>query len=100
MNKPNRVDTRRDWISIADELPKHNQTVEYASHQMYGIASFHEKKGFHKAFLTSGPWEEGEYQENVYCLNDEIMWWRPITDWPYYGRQGCDSETMKDFPKG
>lgn len=89
--------TNRPWVSINDELPKDKQCVEFASHQCYGLANWSDEKGFHEAFTTYGPWEEAEYFKNCSFLNGEIMWWRPICSWPYYGQQGCDAETMKDY---
>jgi hypothetical protein len=99
--KPNNGENlnSRPWISIADELPKDRQCVEFASHQYYGLANWSKEKGFHEVFLTSGPWEEAEYFKDCAAWNGEVMWWRPICKWPYYGERGCDADTMKDYEK-
>ena len=88
----------RPWISISDELPKDGSCVEFASHH-YGLANWSDEKGFHEVFLTLGPWEESEYFKDISVWNHEIMWWRRICDWPYYGRQGIDAENMKKYCK-
>lgn len=90
----------RKWISIADELPLDRSCVEFASHQSYGLANWSKEKGFHEVFVTMGPYEEAEYFKDCQAWNGEVMWWRPICRWPYYGKQGYDAETMKHYNKG
>lgn len=90
----------RPWISIDDELPKDRQCVEFSCHQYYGLANWSKEKGFHEVFLTMGPWEEAEYFKDCDAWNGEVMWWRPICNWPYYGIQGYDSENMKEYKQG
>lgn len=85
----------RPWISIVDGEPT-MRCVEFASHQAYGLANWSKEKGFHEVFVTYGRSEEAEYSKNE-IWNDEIMWWREICDWPYYGTRGIDSETMSRF---
>ncbi len=87
----------RPWINISEQLPQNKQCVEFASHQYYGLANWTKEKGFHEVFLTSGPFEEAEYFKDDFSWNSEIMWWRKICLWPYYGKRGCDSENMKDY---
>lgn len=89
----------RKWISIADQLPPDKCCVEVASHQVYGLANWSKEKGFYELFYTYGPHEEAEYAKNQWAWNGEIMWWRAICAWPYYGEQGCDAETMKGYER-
>ena len=89
----------RPWISIADELPPDKTCIEFASHQYYGLANWSNEKGFYEVFLTLGPYEEAEYFKDCNVWNGEIMWWRKICKWPYYGKQGHDCETMKVYIK-
>ena len=90
----------RKWISIADKLPKDKTCIEFASHQYYGLANWSAEKGFHEVFLTMGPHEEAEYMKDCDAWNGEVMWWRPLCSWPYYGTQGYDAETMEMYGKG
>ncbi len=89
----------RPWFSISEKLPRNHSCVEFASHQSYGLANWDDKKGFHEVFLTLGPSEEAEYYKDCGAWNGEIMWWREICSWPYYGIQGYDAETIKDYKK-
>jgi hypothetical protein len=91
---------QRPWISIADQLPRNKSCVEYASHQGYGLANWSDDKGFHEVFITLGPNEEAEYNKDCAAWNGEIMWWREICEWPYYGTRGYDAETMKHYDVG
>lgn len=87
----------RKWKSIAEELPRDRSCVEFASHQNYGLANWSKEKGFHEVFVTCGRNEEAEYHKDPISWNCEVMWWREICDWPYYGERGCDAEIMKEY---
>ncbi len=87
----------RPWISIEDELPPGERCcVEIACHNDYGFANWSKEEGFYEVFTTCGPYEEAEhYKGDAY--NHEVMWWRPICNWPYYGTKGTDSPLMHDI---
>lgn len=88
---------QREWKSIAVELPLDKSCVEFASHNYYGLANWSKEKGFYEVFLTAGPFEEAEYYRDPSVWNSEVMWWRPIPQWPYYGATGYDAESMKEY---
>jgi|ERR1700679_2587293 len=90
----------RPWINISDELPPDKTCVEFASHDHYGLANWSKEKGFYEVFLTTGPFDEAEYYKDNNTWNGEIMWWRKICKWPYYGIQGYDANLMKYYEKG
>lgn len=88
---------KRPWISINEQLPEHGHCVEFATHQTFGLGNWDKDKGFTEVFITYGSSEHAEYFQSCGVWNGEIMWWREICNWPYYGKQGYDSELMKKY---
>jgi hypothetical protein len=87
----------RPWISIAEKLPRDGWCVEVAAHQYYGLANWTDEKGFTEIFMTQGPSEHAEHYKNHTHPNENVMYWREICSWPYYGTQGQDADTMQKY---
>lgn len=82
------------WISIVDKFPTgHHIAYFITGHEWIGIGIWEDKKGWVKGFIGDFPGDFGSLVEdddpfdiNNY-LNQNVMWWSEIEDYPCYGKK-------------
>lgn len=92
----------KEWISIADKFPDSSCGAYFISgHEWFGIGIWENGKGWVLGFV--GEWPYGDHgamfdEKNTpsdpedinHYLNQSVMWWKEIIEYPYHGKQMCD----------
>ena len=92
------------WKQLVKELPFHGEgTGAYyiSGHEWFGIGIWQDDDGWVKGFIGEWPYgDEGDMLDKRCCLeflNQSVMWWKEIDDYPYYGIAGQDCPNMQKY---
>lgn len=86
------------WKSIAEEVPKGNQSVIVSGHEWFGLAWWDDCLGFICAYTGELPAEHACHDIDPEFFNSNVMYWAYIPNYPVYGTRAEETETMEGYP--